>query len=89
MDELGAGVQIRKIVNDSLKLGLITRLATVIGGLAGGKKGVLLGAVGCGLLSMQMTSPDFVELPTAFNRLPDHVKDRIIRHSRFDEWFTS
>ena len=80
VNELGAEIQIRRTVNDSLKSGLITGLATVIGGLAGGKKGVLLGAVGGGLLSMQMTRPDFVGLPTAFSRLPDHVKDRIVRH---------
>ena len=80
VNELGAEVQIRRAVNDSLKSGVITGIATVIGGLAGGKKGVLLGAIGGGLLSMQMTSRDFVGLPTAFSRLPDRVKDRIVRH---------
>lgn len=80
VNELGAGVQIRRTVSDSLRSGLITGLAAAIGGLAGGKKGVLVGAVGGGLLSMHMTSPDFVGLPAAFNRLPDPVKDRVVRH---------
>lgn len=80
VNEFGRDVQIQKTIHNSLKAAAITGLATLVGGLLAGRRGVVFGAAGGGLLGMSMTDQDFVGLPAAFNRLPAHVKNRIASH---------